>query len=164
MLHCGALRGVAGIVMIIAIMVAATRIADVPNPRPASQVTLLYVGAEDCAPCRAWQQREKIAFSTSAAFARLRYREVKSPTLFNMLKDENWPEDLRGYRDRLGRDAGVPLWLVIADEQIVQHGMGPSQWRSVVLPKIKELLHHPPGWWSRVEGPGRISMQVTGRP
>ena len=142
MLHRNALHGAAGAAGIITIMaVTAIAIHDVPRFRRTSQVTLLYVGAEDCAPCRAWQQHEKIAFSTSAEFARVTYREVKSPTLFNILKDENWPEDLRGYRNRLRRDAGVPLWLVIVDEQIVQRGMGPSQWRSDVLPRIKELLH-----------------------
>jgi hypothetical protein len=138
MLHSSALYGIAGsiVIAVIAAATAAHKVSDSHRP----QVTLLYVGAEDCAPCREWQQHEKIAFTTSAEFARLRYREVKSPTLFKLLKDENWPEELRGYRDLLGPDAGVPLWLVIADEQVIQRGMGPSQWRSDVLPKLIKLL------------------------
>ena len=138
MLHRRALYGIVGsiVVAVVAAAIAAHKVPDSHRP----QVTLLYVGAEDCAPCRVWQQHEKIAFSTSAEFARLRYREIKSPTLFNLLKDENWPEELRGYRDLLGPDAGVPLWLVIADEQVMQRGMGPSQWRSEVLPKLIKLL------------------------
>jgi hypothetical protein len=104
------------------------------------RVVLLYVGAEDCAPCRAWQGDAKAAFQASAEFPRLSYREVKSPTLFDILKDENWPEELRKYRDQLGDDAGVPLWLVIADDRVVQRGMGPAQWRAEVFPKIKSLL------------------------
>jgi len=136
MLHRSALYGIVGTVAVIAAAIAAHQ---VPGPhRP--QVTLLYVGAEDCAPCREWQQHEKVAFITSGEFARLRYREIKSPTLFNLLKDENWPEELRGYRDLVKPDAGVPLWLVIADEQVIQRGMGPSQWRSEVLPKLIKLL------------------------
>jgi hypothetical protein len=139
MLHRSALYGIVGSTIIIAVMAATIAALKGPDPhRP--PVTLLYVGAEDCAPCREWQQHEKIAFSTSAEFARLKYREIKSPTLLNLLKDENWPEELRGYRDLLGPDAGVPLWLVIADERVIQRGMGPSQWRSDVLPKINKLL------------------------
>ena len=139
MLHRSALYGLVVSTAIIAVIAAAIATHKVPDPhRP--QVTLLYVGAEDCAPCREWQQHEKIAFSTSAEFARLRYREIKSPTLFNLLKDENWPEELRGYRDLLGPDAGVPLWFVIADGQVIQRGMGPSQWRTDVMPKINKLL------------------------
>ena len=49
-------------------------------------------------------------------FHRLAYREVKSPNLFDVLKDNNWPEELRGYRQAIGDGAGVPLWLVIADD------------------------------------------------
>jgi hypothetical protein len=139
MLHCGTLYGIVGSAVIITVTAAAISTQRVPGShRP--QVTLLYVGAEDCAPCREWQQHEKIAFSTSAEFARLKYREIKSPSLLNLLKDENWPEDLRSYRGLLGPDAGVPLWLVIADEQVIQRGMGPTQWRSDVLPKIIKLL------------------------
>jgi hypothetical protein len=103
-------------------------------------IVVLYVGAEDCAPCRAWQREEKVAFRASGEFQHLIYREVKSLTLFDLLKDENWPEDLREYRDQLGREAGVPLWLGIADGRIVQRGMGPAQWRAEVLPKIRSLL------------------------
>ena len=139
MLHRSTFYGIVGSAIIIAAMAAAIASHKVPDShRP--QVTLLYVGAEDCAPCREWQQHEKLAFSASAEFARLEYREIKSPTLFNLLKDENWPEDLRRYRDLLGPNAGVPLWLVIADEQVIQRGMGPSQWHSDVLPKISRLL------------------------
>jgi hypothetical protein len=138
----GALRGAAAMAGVLAlVLVAGVGIRAFPGPRQAPQIMLLYVGAEDCAPCRAWEFGEKVAFKASAEFPRVIYREVKSPTLFDVLKDENWPEDLRGYRNRLGRDAGVPLWLVIADEQIIYRGMGPSQWRSNVLPKINELLH-----------------------
>jgi hypothetical protein len=139
MLHRSALYGIVGSTVITAVIAAAIAAHVVPDPhRP--QLTLLYVGAEDCAPCREWQQHEKIAFSASAVFARVRYREIKSPTLLNLLKDENWPEDLRSYRDLLGPDVGVPLWFVIADEKVIQRRMGPSQWRSDVLPKINKLV------------------------
>lgn len=141
MVRHDALYGVAGMAgLLTAIAVAGIGMRGDPGRRHTPEVTLLYVGADDCAPCRAWQQREKIAFISSAEFGRLRYREVKSATLFAVLNDENWPEDLRGYRERLGHDAGVPLWFVIADGQIIHRGMGPSQWSSGVLPKLKELL------------------------
>jgi len=103
-------------------------------------VTLLYIGAEDCAPCRAWQRDEGASFRSSAEFARVTYREVKSPSLLDVLHDEYWPDDLRGYRDRLGRRAGVPLWLIIADQEVVDQAFGVSQWHSAVVPKLKALL------------------------
>ena len=135
------LRGAGIIVGVAAIIAAAVAwncgLRDAPQ---APRIVLLYVGADDCAPCQAWQRDDKIALQESAEFPRLIYREVKSPTLFDLLKDDNWPQDLRGYRDQLGHEAGVPLWLVIADDRVVQRGMGPAQWRAEVLPKIKSLL------------------------
>jgi len=94
--------------------VAMAVIAAAPWPRPGAsastqaEILLLYVGADDCAPCRVWQNGEGAAFRASAQFARLSYREVKSATLLDVLKDEHWPDDLRGYRDRLGAGAGGP--------------------------------------------------------
>ncbi len=60
---------------------------------------LLYVGADDCPPCRSWQQGAGAAFRTTPEFAQVVYREVKSPTLHDVLKDEHWPDDLRAYRE-----------------------------------------------------------------
>jgi hypothetical protein len=111
------------------------------QPVREADVLLLYVGAEDCAPCRVWQNGDGAAFLASADFPRISYREVKSPHLHDMLKDEHWPEDLRGYRSGLRRSDGVPLWLVVADNTIVEQRFGAEAWRANVLPKIKSLLH-----------------------
>ncbi len=113
-----------------------------PPPQPANghEVTLLYVGAEDCAPCRSWQRGAGAAFRSSLEFRRVSYRQVESPTVLDLLKDEYWPDDLREYRDRLDRGAGVPLWLIISDREIVERAFGETQWNSAVLPKLKSLL------------------------
>jgi hypothetical protein len=111
-----------------------------PLVKTQRQVTLVYVGAENCAPCDVWQRNEGTAFHDSTEFHRLAYREVKSPSLFDVLKDENWPEDLRVYRQAIPQGAGVPLWLVIADNRLVMQSFGLAQWQDVVLPKIRSLL------------------------
>ena len=95
-------------------------------------VMLLYVGADDCAPCRAWQREAGTSFRASAEFARITYHEVKAPTLRDILNDAYWPDKLRPYRDQLGSRAGVPLWLVIADNEIVERGFGIGQWQQAV--------------------------------
>jgi hypothetical protein len=111
-----------------------------PSPSSRSDITLVYVGAEDCAPCRKWQREDATAFRSSGEFAQVTYREVKSPALFDLLKDEHWPPDLRRYREKLAPGAGVPLWLVLADREVVDQRFGASQWKSAVLPKIRSLL------------------------
>ena len=107
-------------------------------PQPA-RVTLLYVGAEDCAPCLAWQHGPGRTFRASAEFARISYREAKAPTTLDILKDEYWPEDLRFLRRAIDPSAGVPLWLVVEDDRVVAWAFGLGQWNEAILPKIRSL-------------------------
>jgi hypothetical protein len=109
-------------------------------PRRYSDVVVVYVGAEDCAPCRAWQRSMGAEFQSSSEFTRVNYREVKAPTPFEILSDEVWPEDLRFYRARIDGTMAVPMWLVIADGQVVTQSFGASQWARTVLPTIRFLV------------------------
>lgn len=132
------MRPVAGLLGALAAAVAVAALW--PAPAAPKTLLLLYVGADDCAPCRKWQAGEGAQFRAASVFSRIAYREVKAASLRDVLKDETWPEDLRRYRGELGPGAGVPLWLVIADEKIVDRSFGESQWRTSTLPKIKSLL------------------------
>jgi hypothetical protein len=111
-----------------------------PPPAHARRVMLLYVGADDCPPCRAWQARARVTFQASPEFAAVSYREVKSPKVLDLLKDEYWPDELRIYRDQLDRGTGVPLWFIVSDNGTVDRSAGISQWQSTVLPKLRSLL------------------------
>ena len=133
-------RTLLGAGIAVAIAAVAVWAGHVAKPAGHSDIMLLYVGAEDCAPCRGWQNGDGAAFLASAHFPRIRYREVKSAYLHDVLKDENWPDEIRNFRSGLKHSDGVPLWLVIADREIVQRGFGPAEWRASILPKIKSLL------------------------
>lgn len=100
-------------------------------------VMLLYVGADDCPPCRSWQKEERGKLFASSYFPRISYREVKAPHLEDVLNDEYWPEDLRSYRDSLKRGDGVPLWLIVSDHKIIERHFGITGWRNGVLPRLK---------------------------
>ena len=130
-----------GVIFVIAVALGIMKLISPPSVKLQKHVTLVYIGAENCAPCRIWQRGEGVAFHDSIEFARLSYREVKSPTLFDVLSDDNWPDDLRDYRQAIGQEAAVPLWLVIADGRMVMQGFGLTQWKEAVLPRVKSLLH-----------------------
>lgn len=130
----------AGIIAAVAAIAVTLWIGHAARRVRVTDVMLLYVGAEDCAPCRAWQGGDGAAFFASPEFPRITYREVKSARLHDLLKDENWPDELRPYRDRLRRSDGVPLWLIIANQKIVQHRFGAAEWRTTVRPAIESLL------------------------
>ena len=123
-----------------AAVVATLLSLQVSRPARAADVTLIYVGAEDCAPCRVWQNGDGLAFRQSADFARIAYIEVKSPHLHDVLKDENWPAEIRSYRGRLKRSDGVPLWLVLSNTEVIEQRFGPTAWRANILPAIKSAL------------------------
>jgi len=103
-------------------------------------IVLLYVGADDCAPCRAWRNGEGDAFLASAEAGRITYREVKSSHLEDILSDENWPEDIRGLRRGIHRSDGVPLWFVISNHVVVEQQYGATAWKQRVLPRIRSYL------------------------
>jgi hypothetical protein len=123
-----------------AAVVAALLVAR-PGPSTGSAGPLLiYVGAEDCAPCSAWQKGDGVDFRRSIEFSRIRYREVKSQRLHELLNDAYWPEELRIYRSRLKPGDGVPLWLIVSGGAVVAQHSGAQGWRSSVLPALRSHL------------------------
>lgn len=111
-----------------------------PVTDPVNQPLLVYVGADDCAPCRIWQNKDEPDFRQSRTFARLTYRTVKSPTLYKLLDDGHWPDELREYRHRLRANVSAPLWLIITTGGEMEQVSGLSQWKQTVLPRLEALV------------------------
>ena len=105
------------------------------------ELTVIYVGAEDCPPCRLWRRDYFPQFERSSDFPRLSYREILSPRLFDLLDDKYWPDELRSYRDRLDQRSAVPLWFVVANGSIVMKAQGLREWTDTALPEIRSLSH-----------------------
>ena len=124
-------------VVVIAIFAMAMWGGPLPRASGPGDVMLIYVGAQDCAPCRAWRNGEGAAFLASRDATHITFREVKSPHLEDVLNDENWSEDIRGYRISIRRGDGVPLWLVISDGRVVEQQFGASAWQERILPTLR---------------------------
>lgn len=121
-------------------IIAAIPGARAPSPARAGDVMLIYVGADDCAPCRVWQNGDGAEFRQSSEFTRIAYVEVKSPRLHDVLRDDHWPEKVRAYRDSLKRNDGVPLWLLVSNGKVIEKRFGPAAWHASMLPSIKSAL------------------------
>ncbi len=122
-----------------ALLGAGVLFADTPY-RPAAghdALTVIYVGAEDCGPCRAWRRDERPGFVASRAFAGLRYREVIAPQLRDLLTERPWPADLAALRERIRLRPGAPQWFVLRGTQMVAWESGQSAWRRAVWPAIR---------------------------
>jgi hypothetical protein len=133
------IRLMAATVALTAVVVLASRHQD-PYSQGVPSVTLIYVGADDCAPCRAWYREQWPKFRASREFERLEYRAVESPNLLDVLKDEHWPNDLRAYRKEIEAGAGVPMWLVVSQNDVVLKASGVSKWNEAVFPAIQRLV------------------------
>lgn len=122
------------------VLSSSTRLLDPSRVEESPNITVIYIGADDCAPCRSWRRQHWAKFQASEEFPRITYREVTAPRLFDLLKDDYWPEDLRHRRDALGRTAGVPLWLIMANDRVALTARGVRQWEDAALPAIKSLV------------------------
>jgi hypothetical protein len=106
------------------------------RPAEADRLLVLYVGAEDCAPCRTWRSGSKPRLLRRLE-GRGTYREVITPKLRQAFDEDLWPPDLRMHRANAAAIKGVPLWLVIRDDQVVAAAGGVSQWAERVLPIVE---------------------------
>ena len=134
------LFGVWVIVAILAALFVANAHIESSRDVTLHKIMVIYVGADDCAPCRAWRHDRWPQFAASSDFQRLVYREVTSSKLFDLLNDDIWPEDLRRYRNTLDRSAGAPLWFIVVDDKIRLTARGLKEWDERAVPQIRMLV------------------------
>jgi len=131
-------------------------------PRSAAKtgaaVTVVYVGAEDCGPCRAWRRDMRPAFFDSDEFLRLRYREIVAQHLRDLLTQPDWPADLVELRERVRSLPGAPQWFVLRGGGILASGAGLPAWQRLIWPAIRTQVRHAPRLDASVAG----SAHATG--
>lgn len=111
--------------------------AGAARPAALPPLTLLYVGAEDCAPCRAWRRDHRAGFLAGLDAGRVTYREVIAARTASAFAEEVWPDDLRAERAAAMKIGGVPQWIVSRGKSPLLTAGGLSQWESRVLPLIR---------------------------
>jgi hypothetical protein len=100
--------------------------------------TLVYVSAEDCSTCRAWERGHLEPFATSADRQAVDWREVKNKTLTRITEKAAWPAELEWLRAQVP-SSGTPRFYLVEGERILARGDGISGWTGAVLPAIKAL-------------------------
>lgn len=105
--------------------------------RPHGTITVVYVGADDCGPCRLWRRDERPTFLSSRAFQDITYREVIAARLYDLLSEGQWPADLAFLREQVRSRPGAPQWFVVQDGRTIAWESGLSAWRRVVWPVIR---------------------------
>lgn len=112
-------------------------VASGDGPARAGAWRLVYVGADDCAPCRHWRDAHWSSVRRSTAFQAIEFVEVRAPRAAFLLRDEYWPEALRPLRGNIPKGAGVPLWLLVEHGTVVTRAWGVEGWRDTILPALR---------------------------
>lgn len=107
------------------------------RPAAPAPLMLLYVGAEDCAPCSAWRRDHRAGFLAGLDPSRITYREVIAARTASAFEEEAWPEDLHAQRIRALKIGGVPQWIVSRGGRSLLAAGGLSQWEARILPLIR---------------------------
>lgn len=105
--------------------------------KPRGAITVIYVGADDCGPCRIWRRDERPDFLGSGVFQNIKYREVIASRLYDLLTETQWPADLMFLREQVRARPGAPQWFIIQDGHVITWEAGLSAWRRVVWPMIQ---------------------------
>ena len=103
-----------------------------------SVISVIYISAPDCTPCRLWSANKKQPFLDSAT--------GKNVQFFNAQKDSyrdrtvKWPEDLKWVEGQVKDYFGVPSYAIAVDKTVVRVGYGSASWEKTVLPQLDELV------------------------
>lgn len=100
-------------------------------------LTVVYVGADDCAPCVRWRRERRPDLERSTVFQRIEYREIIAAKLSSALDDSYWPEPLRDLRPIvLKGGGGVPYWILMRGNRVIASAGGESAWDRQIWPLI----------------------------
>jgi hypothetical protein len=100
--------------------------------------TLIYLSAEDCPTCRAWERAHQPAFEKSAERQKVEWRVVSVKTVYNINQRSEWPSDLEWLRTQVPK-SGTPRFYLIEGGRLIAKGDGASGWTGVILPELEKL-------------------------
>jgi hypothetical protein len=107
--------------------------------RGASELQVIYVGGQDCAPCERWTATYKDRWLASPEYGQVTWYEVAPPHLKEAYQERHWPQALRPVLAQVPYKSGTPRFLVVRDGRIVSNEMGVSQWLNTMV-ELRKLL------------------------
>ena len=102
-------------------------------------VTFVYIGADDCGPCRAWRKSELPKFEASGLRRRVDFRTVLAAHWTNVGDPYYWAADIAWIREDTEISRGAPQYVVARDGKIVLRTFGTGTWKGRVLPLLERL-------------------------
>lgn len=105
----------------------------------ANSLQVVYVGGQDCPPCRRWSATYKAKWLASPEYGRVVWYEVEPAHLGEAYEERHWPEALRPVLAQVPSRNGTPRFLIVADGRIVSNEIGVSKWLNT-MKELRKLL------------------------
>ena len=109
--------------------------------RPASaanNVVIVYIAADDCAPCRVFASDDWPKFEASPLFRLVRFHKTSAPKTTQAYQLKYWPVEARPYAAAV-KVPIVPSFILVNNGGVTLVGSGIVGWRNQVLPQIRQL-------------------------
>jgi hypothetical protein len=105
----------------------------------AADLQVIYVGGQDCPPCRRWRTTYEAHWLASPEFRRVTWYEIEPRHLKEAYQERHWPEPLRPVLAQVPRKSGTPRFLIVKDGRIVSNEFGVSKWENTLI-ELKHIL------------------------
>jgi hypothetical protein len=110
----------------------------------ADEITVVYLGTDDCPYCRHWEARAKGELAeelrSSAAGQAVRYVEVKGETLRQPIVERHYPDELKWLARRLGPSRGVPRFILVVNGEVAWSVFGTNNYERTFLPALRQAI------------------------
>ena len=107
--------------------------------RATGNLQVIYIGGQDCSPCRRWITTYKAGWVASSEYRQVTWVEVDPPHLKEAYQERHWPEALRPVLAQVPRKSGTPRFLIVEEGRIVSNEAGVSRWLRTMA-ELKKLL------------------------
>ncbi|HSI02642.1 MAG TPA: hypothetical protein VLA02_18715 [Reyranella sp.] len=113
--------------------------AGVFPARAQADVQVIYIGGQDCPPCRRWRSTYHARWLASAEFQKVAWFEIEPMRLREAYEERNWPRALRPVLAQVARKSGTPRFLIVKDGEIVFNDIGVGKW-DTMMATLKRLM------------------------
>jgi hypothetical protein len=121
-------------------LAASPTLSGMPSSvRAAPDIQVIYIGGQDCPPCRRWRANAHPRWLASDEIQKVSYFEIEPINLKDAYDERNWPRGLRAILAQVPRKSGTPRFLIVQVGRIVSNQLGVSAWTST-LADLKQLV------------------------
>ncbi len=101
-------------------------------------IAVVYISAEDCAPCRAFEASDWPQWQASPLSQRVRFLRAHAPKTTQAYQTKYWPSEARSFAGAV-KVPVVPSFILANNGGVVLVGSGLVGWRNQVLPEIRRI-------------------------